>query len=80
MVFTGMLCRFISSMITCYCIERARTKNSRKLMPGTRLFGASWWKIIKALLLYEIVHVCFFLTEAAEIVNAQGSAVTRIGI
>ena len=48
-------------------------------MPGTRLFGASWWKVIKALLLYEIVHVKFaFLTGAAEIVNAQGSAVTRI--
>ena len=48
-------------------------------MPGTRLFGASWWKVIKALLLYEIVHVKFaFLAGAAEIVNAQGSAVTRI--
>ena len=50
-------------------------------MPGTRLFGVSWWKVIKALLLYEIVDVTFvFLTEAAEIVNAQGSAVTKIGI
>ena len=50
-------------------------------MPGTRLFGVSWWKVIKALLLYEIVDVTFvFLTETAEIVNAQGSAVTKIGI
>ena len=66
-------------MIGCYIIERARAKNLRKLMPGTRLFGASWWKVIKALLLYEIVHVKFaFLAGAAEIVNAQGSAVTRI--
>ena len=29
-------------------------------MPGTRLFGASWWKAIKALLLCEIIHVSFF--------------------
>ena len=48
-------------------------------MPGTRLFGASWWKIIKALLLYEIVHVSV-LTGAAEIVNVHGSVVPRIGI
>ena len=47
-------------------------------MPGTRLFGVSWWKVIKTLLLYEIVDVTFvFLTEAAEIVNAQGSTQTQ---
>ena len=38
-------------------IERAYTKNSGRLMAGMWLFGASWWKFIKALLLYEIVHV-----------------------
>ena len=32
-------------------------KNSKKLMSVTWLFGASWWKLIKALSLYEIVHV-----------------------
>ena len=42
-------------------------------MPGTWLFGASWWKFIKALLLYEIVHVSFFsLTGGTEIVNVLG--------
>ena len=42
-------------------IERACTKNSRKLMSGTWLFGALWSKIvIKALLLYEILHESFF--------------------
>ena len=55
-------------------IGRACTKNSRKLMPGMWLFGASWWKVNKALLLYEVVHVSlFFLTVGAEIVNANGS-------
>ena len=29
-------------------------------MSGTWLFGASLWKIVKALLLYEIVHVSLF--------------------
>ena len=43
-------------------------------MAGTGVFGASWWKFIKALLLYEIVHVSSFsLTGGTEIVNAQGS-------
>ena len=40
--------------------ERGCTKNSRKLMPGTGLLGPSSWKVIKALSLYEIVHVIFF--------------------
>ena len=26
-------------------------------MPGTWMFGASWWMFIKVLLLYEVVHV-----------------------
>ena len=43
-------------------------------MAGTWLFGASWWKFIKVLLLYGIVHVSlFFLAGGTEIVNAQGS-------
>ena len=41
-----------------FVIERASTKNSRKLMPGTWLIGALWWKAIKVLLLHEID--CFF--------------------
>ena len=55
-------------------IERASTKNSRRLNgAGTWLLGASWWKFIEALLLYEIVHViCLFLT-GTNIVNAQDS-------
>ena len=52
--------------------ERACTKNPRKLMPGTWLLGASWWKFIKALSLYEICSCKFvFLTWGA---------VIRIGI
>ena len=43
-----------------FVIESACTKNSSELMPGTWLFGASWWKLIKALLLYEIAHVSLF--------------------
>ena len=54
-------------------IERACTKNSKKLMSRTWLFGASWWKVIKALPTYKIVHVCFFFFLI-------GGAVTRIGI
>ena len=51
-------------------------------MPGTRLFGASWWKVIKALLLYEIVQVDLFafFTGPTEILNAQGSPVARTGL
>ena len=50
-------------------------KNSRRLMAVTWLFGASWWKLIKALLLYGIVHVSllFFLTGGTGIVNARVS-------
>ena len=29
-------------------------------MPKLRLFGAAWLKVIKALLLYEIVHLSLF--------------------
>ena len=56
-------------------IERASTKNSRRLNgAGTWLLGASWWKFIKALKLCEIVHViCLFLTGGTKIVNAQDS-------
>ena len=31
-------------------------------MPETRLFGGSWLKVIKALLLYETVHVSLFFS------------------
>ena len=41
-------------------IERACTKNLRNLISGTWLFGASWWKVIKALSLYEIVYINLF--------------------
>ena len=44
-------------------------------MARTWLFGASWCKFIKDLLLHEIAHVslffCFFLKEGTEIMNAQ---------
>ena len=40
-------------------IERAFTKNSRKLMSGMWLLEASWWKVNKALFLYEIGNVYF---------------------
>ena len=61
MAFTSMFCRFsISYGSLISVIERACTKNSRKPMHRTWLFGASWWMFIKALLLYEIVHVNFF--------------------
>ena len=35
--------------------------NSNKLAFGTWMFGGSWQKFIKALLLHKIVHVSFFL-------------------
>ena len=63
----------LSSMIACYW---TCTKNSRRLVAGTWLIGASWWKFMKALFMYEIVHVSlsfFSLTGVTEIVNAQGS-------
>ena len=53
-------------------IERACTKNLRNLISGTWLFGASWWKVIKALSLYEIVYINLFFFI--------GRALTRIGI
>ena len=48
-------------------VERSFTKKSRKLEPGTWVFEATWWNVIKALWLYEIVRVSLFL-------------LTRIGI
>ena len=44
-------------------------------MAGTWLFGKSWWKFMKALLLCEKFHVSLFfsLTGRTETVNAQGS-------
>ena len=48
-------------------IESASTKTQGR----TRLFGASRWNVIKALLLSEIVHVNLFLWQ--EELNAQGS-------
>ena len=48
-------------------VERSFTKKSRKLKPGTWVFKASWWNVIKALWLYEIVRVSLF-------------SLTRIGI
>ena len=69
---------FLSAMIASYWKAMYQEHVSRRLMAGTCLFGASWWKFIKALLLYEIVHVsfffvAFFLTGGTRIVNAQGS-------
>ena len=48
------------------------TRNSRKLRSGTWLFEASWWKVIKDLLSYEIVQVSLFLlTGGAQTVNVR---------
>ena len=60
MVFTDMLCRFTMSHDYLLLKEHAHTKYSSKLMPGTWLFGAPLWKIIKVLLLYEILHASLF--------------------
>ena len=55
-------------------VERAFTKNSRKA--GTCLFGASLWKIIKALWLVK--YSCLFLlTGEPGIVNFQGCGMYR---
>ena len=63
-----MLCKF--TMACCWVF----TKNSRKLKPGTELFGALSWKVIKALWLYETVQEnLFLLTGEAKIKNVQGS-------
>ena len=51
---------FLSAMIAPYWKAMYQEHVSRRLMARTCLFGASWWKFIKALLLYEIVHVSFF--------------------
>ena len=61
-------------------IERA-SMNWRRLMAGTWLFGASWWKFVKALLLCEIVHVSFFFFHRRNW-NSEcpGKAVAKIGI
>ena len=54
--------------------EWAFIKNSRNLKPGTWLLGESWWEVIRAWWLFEIVQVSLFLlTGEAEIANAQGS-------
>ena len=42
-------------------VERSFTKKSRKLEPGTWVFEATWWNVIKALWLYKIVRVSLFL-------------------
>ena len=36
--------------------EKAFNKNSRKLKPGAWLFTVSWYNVIKAFWLYEIVQ------------------------
>ena len=59
-------------------VERSFTKNSRNLKPGARLFGASWWKVVKALWLHEISQVSLFLlTGGAEVVNAEKQKFTK---
>ena len=66
---------FADTQLWWLVIERARTKNSKKLVPGKWLFGASLLKVTKALILHEsIMEVFFFfLKGGAKIVNAQGS-------
>ena len=64
-----MLCRS-----TMACCGKSIYQEPRKLRPETRLFGASWWKVIKAFWVYEIVQVSLvLLTGGAKIKNAQGS-------
>ena len=55
-------------------VERAFTKNSRKA--GMWLFGASLWKIIKALWLVKYSSL-FLLTGEPGIVNFQGCGMYR---
>ena len=51
----------------CFVAWKAFSKNSRTLK-------ASWWKVIKTLLMYGIVQVSLFLlTGRTEIVNAQAA-------
>ena len=67
--------RFADTQLWWLVIERARTKNSKKLVPGKWLFETSLLKVTKALILHEsIMEVFFFfLKGGAKIVNAQGS-------
>ena len=55
-----------------FLAERQFTKKSRRLTPGTWLFGSSWRKIIKAFWLHEIFQVSLFLLKGgAQIVNPK---------
>ena len=55
-------------------VERSFTKKSRKLEPGTWVFEAKWWNVIKALWLYKIVRVSLFL------LTRTGIWLTRLSI
>ena len=55
-------------------VERSFTKKSRKLEPGTWVFEATWWNVIKALWLYKIVRVSLFL------LTRTGIWLTRLSI
>ena len=55
---------FADTQLWWLVIERARTKNSKKLVPGKWLFGASLLKVTKALILHEsIMEVFLFFFE-----------------
>ena len=56
--------RFADTQLWWLVTERARTKNSKKLVPGKWLFEASLLKVTKALILHEsIMEVFFFFFE-----------------
>ena len=70
MDFTGMLCRFTISYDELLLKKQVpRTQGSS----GMQLLGASWWKVIKALSLYEIFHVslCFWQEELIDVICSQ---------
>ena len=58
------------------------TKNSRRWIARTWLFGASWWVFIEAFLLYEIVHVSlsFFFDRRNWNSECPWQWIARIGI
>ena len=58
--------------------DRGFTKNSRTLETGTWLPGGSWWKVIKALWLYDIVQVSLFLLSGGAMIgNVQLPGLVR---
>ena len=63
-------------------IERACTKNSRKLVLRTWLFGALWWKFATAWLLYEVIQVSLLfwqeeLSQGWHSALAQGHVISN---